>query len=456
MFIIIGAVTKNLLIGKNNDIPWKIFEDLISFRKMTMGNIVIMGRRTFESIKKPLPGRKNIVLTNQKIESHEENLIFTDLKDLKGHLDNDKKWFVIGGAQIYKLFLDRTSILYLTWIDKKIEGGDECSFFPSFSGFKLVEFSPLYYSDFEKCNYRYLTYRPSLSVSGEYGYINLLKKVLTNGHYRSDRTGTGTIGLFGEQLRFDISETIPLLTSKFVSFDNIIKELLWFLKGQTDAKILSEQGVTIWNGNSTREFLDNRQLYEYEVGDIGPMYFFQVYHFNAEYKGCREDYEGKGFDQMKKLYESLKNDPFSRRHLLTTFNPMALDKSVLAPCHGIVIQFYVHEKDGKILSCHMYQRSVDLFLGLPYNIVSYALLTYIIAFQLDMKPGEIIISTGDTHIYLNHVEQIRQQLQNPIYPFPKVVLDPSIRFKTLGEIDVKDFQVVGYFSNKVISGKMAI
>lgn len=457
MFTVVAAVSRNLAIGKNNTLPWNIPEDLKHFRALTENHIVIMGRKTFDSLnKKPLPNRKNIVLTRQKIQaSADGQLVFTDNLNLSKHLDDNKTWFIIGGSEIYRFFMPFVSRLYITWVDQDVKGAKVM--FPSFSEFSLTSHSPLHFSNVGKCNYRFLTYDRISTESQEYVYLDLARDILEKGKERKDRTGTGTIGVFGRQLRFDISESIPLLTSKRVSFDCIVKELLWFLRGETDSKILEKQGVRIWKENSSREFLNQRGLQDYEEGDIGPMYFFQVYHFNAPYDGCCKDYTGQGFDQMERLLEGLRKDPFSRRHIITTYNPLSLDKSVLAPCHGLVIQFYV-EEDGhrRKLSCHMYQRSVDVFLGLPYNIVSYSLLTQIIAFQLDMDPNELVISTGDTHIYTNHIEQMRQQLQNPLYPTPKVVLHPSIRCKGLYEIQREDLKLVGYFSNGVIHGKMAV
>lgn len=456
MFTAVVAVSRNLAIGKDNSLPWKIPEDLKHFRALTENHIVIMGRKTFDSLgQKPLPRRKNIVLTRQKIQADDDRLVFTDYENLSRHLETGKTWFVIGGSEVYRFFMPFVSRLYVTWVDQDVREAD--AFFPSFSEFFLARHSPMHFSDVGRCRFRFLTYDRASGEPQEHAYLDLVRDVLQNGKERKDRTGTGTVGVFGRQLRFDISESIPLLTSKRVSFDCIVKELLWFLKGDTDSKNLEKQGVRIWKENSSREFLDRRGLCDYEEGDIGPMYFFQVYHFNAPYEGCGKDYSGRGFNQMERLLEGLRSDPFSRRHVLTTYNPLSVDESVLAPCHGLVIQFYVEKNDPKPkLSCHMYQRSVDVFLGLPYNIVSYALLTQIIAFQLDMVPNELVISTGDTHIYTNHLGQVRKQLLNPLYPPPRVVLEPSIRSMSLKEIRRGDLELVGYFSNGMIRGTMAV
>ena len=235
---------------------------------------------------------------------------------------------------------------------------------------------------------------------------------------------------------------------------SILKELLWFLKGQTDSKLLEAQGVNIWKGNSTRDFLDQRGLTHYREGDIGPMYFFNVYHHGAEYKGCDADYSGQGFNQMSKLIDGLKKDPFSRRHMLTTYNPAVVDQGVLAPCHGIVIQFYV--STDMLLDCHVYIRSWDLGLGAPYNIASYAILANIIAAKVGMQARELIISTGDTHVYKTHVQALSAQLERTPYPFPKLSMSPTIGEKEFTELTLDDFQITGYFHHPTIKMEMAV
>jgi thymidylate synthase len=218
-------------------------------------------------------------------------------------------------------------------------------------------------------------------MGDESEYLLLLKKTLEKGQERNDRTGVGTFSIFGEQLKFDISSSIPLLTTKKIGWKSIIHELLWFLRGDTNANNLKEVGVNIWNGNTTREFLDSRGLTEYPVGDIGAGYGFQWRHSGAEYKTCNDDYTGQGFDQILYIINELKTNPTSRRLYMTAWNPSFLNKMALPPCH-VSAQFYVDidkVTNEQYLSCHMYQRSVDEFLGLPYNIFSYAVLTYIFA-----------------------------------------------------------------------------
>jgi len=293
-------------------------------------------------------------------------------------------------------------------------------------------------------------------MMSEEGYLHLLEKVLREGRMRPDRTGTGTLSLFGEQLRFDISQSVPLLTTKFVPWKAVIKELLWFIKGQTDASILQEQGVRIWDGNSSRQFLDKRGLTHLPDGDIGAGYGFQWRHASAPYKTCKDDYNDQGFDQILYILDQLKNDPYSRRIYMTAWNPMQLKDMALPPCH-VSAQFYVEEKDGqKLLSCHMYQRSVDCFLGLPFNIFSYTVLTYILAKMNNMLPKELIISTGDTHIYLDHVDPVKEQLNRQPYHAPKLVLSQSLLSKTIDDITIDDFDIVEYKYHPSIKAKMSV
>jgi len=288
-------------------------------------------------------------------------------------------------------------------------------------------------------------------------YLNLLKKTLYFGEKRDDRTGTGTISLFGEQLRFDISTSVPLLTTKKMGPKSIIHELLWFLRGDTNANNLKAVGVNIWDGNTTREFLDSRGLTNYPDGDIGAGYGFQWRHFGTEYGTCVDDYTGKGVDQIAYILNELLINPTSRRMYITAWNPSALDTMALPPCH-VSAQFYVNiDKTGaKHLSCHMYQRSVDQFLGLPYNIFSYSVLTYIMAKKTGMTPKELIISMGDTHIYNNHIDQVNEQLSRIPYSFPRLQLSDTIITKDFSEITIDDFTILGYVSHPTIKAPMAI
>jgi thymidylate synthase len=295
-------------------------------------------------------------------------------------------------------------------------------------------------------------------MSDEDKYLELLRELLLKDKKRADRTGTGTVSLFGRQLRFDISEKVPLLTTKKINWKSVIEELLWFLKGCTDSKILEEKDIHIWRANTVRAFLDENGLRDYEEGDCGPMYGFQWRHFGAEYKGCKAPYQtSDGIDQLEEVVQMLKEDPYSRRIMMTTYNVADRKKGVLYPCHGIVAQFYCEDDDdgARRLSCHMYQRSMDTFLGAPYNIFSYTVLTYLLALKTGMMPKELIISTGDTHLYLDHVDQARLQTSRVPYNPPRLELSPDLVDMKWEDMRVEHFNVIGYKHHPFIKGRMS-
>ena len=249
-------------------------------------------------------------------------------------------------------------------------------------------------------------------------YLNLLDHILENGTQKGDRTGTGTISTFGHQMRFDLSEGFPCLTTKKLHLRSIIHELLWFLKGDTNIQYLKDNGVRIWD-----EWADKN-------GDLGPVYGYQWRSWPSP--------NGESVDQIKKLVDSLKNNPNSRRHIVSAWNPSFVDDMALPPCHCL-FQFYV--ADGK-LSCQLYQRSADTFLGVPFNIASYALLTLMLAQVCDLEPGEFIHSFGDVHIYNNHIEQSKLQLTREPRKLPTMKINPDV--KDLFEFKFEDFELVDY------------
>jgi thymidylate synthase len=285
----------------------------------------------------------------------------------------------------------------------------------------------------------------------EHFYLDLVKKTIHHGTFKPDRTGVGTLSLFGEQMRFDLSGgTLPLLTTKKMAWNSIVHELLWFLAGDTNANTLSKKKVRIWDANATREFLDSRGLFEREQGDLGPVYGFQWRHFGAEYKDMHSDYTNQGVDQLAQVLHLLKTDPSSRRIIMTAWNPKDLDKMALPPCH-MNAQFYVSNNK---LSCKMTQRSADMGLGVPFNIASYALLTHILAWATNLEPGEFIHSIGDCHVYLNHIEPLLGQLQRQPKPFPKLRITNDT--KDIDRLTIDDFQVVDYGSWPPIKMQMAV
>jgi len=282
-------------------------------------------------------------------------------------------------------------------------------------------------------------------------YLNLIKKIIESGNQRGDRTGTGTLSLFGAQMRFSLRNgTFPLLTTKKVFYRGIAEELFWFIRGSTSAKELQDKNVRIWDGNSSREFLDSIGLHDREEGDLGPVYGFQWRHFGAEYTDMHADYSGKGVDQLAEVINRIKTKPNDRRIIMCAWNPADLNKMALPPCHCLV-QFYV--ADGE-LSCQLYQRSADMGLGVPFNIASYALLTVMIAHVTGLTPGDFVHTLGDAHVYSNHVEALKTQLEREPKEFPKIAIKRQV--EKIEDFNIDDFEVVGYQSHPKIVMDMAV
>jgi thymidylate synthase len=263
-----------------------------------------------------------------------------------------------------------------------------------------------------------------------HNYLNLLEHILTHGEKKMDRTGTGTLSVFGHQTRYSL-DRFPLLTTKKVHLKSIIHELLWFLSGDTNIKYLKDNKVRIWD-----EWAD-------ENGDLGPVY-------GSQWRSWKTP-DGRSIDQISQVVEQIKNNPHSRRHLVVAFNPGELDQMALPPCHAF-FQFYV--SDNKELSCQLYQRSADVFLGVPFNIASYALLTMMIAQVCDLKPKEFIHTLGDAHLYLNHIEQAKEQLSRTPKPPPIMRLNPEV--KDLFAFRYEDFELIGYDSHPRISAPVSV
>ncbi|XP_043223338.1 thymidylate synthase-like [Amphibalanus amphitrite] len=282
-------------------------------------------------------------------------------------------------------------------------------------------------------------------------YLDLIRRIMETGVRRPDRTGTGTLALFGAQMRFSLRDgQFPLLTTKRVFWRGVAEELLWFIRGSTDARELQKRGIHIWDGNSSREFLDKSGFTDREEGDLGPVYGFQWRHCGAEYRGMDADYTGQGVDQLANLIHDIKTNPTSRRLLMCAWNVVDVPKMALPPCHCLV-QFFV--ADGE-LSCQLYQRSCDMGLGVPFNIASYALLTCMIAHVTGLKPGEFVHSTGDTHVYLNHVEPLKEQLQRQPRPFPRLRIARAVQ--NIEDFTMDDFVLEGYDPHKKIHMDMAV
>lgn len=261
-------------------------------------------------------------------------------------------------------------------------------------------------------------------------YHQLMRHILENGTPKSDRTGTGTISVFGYQMRFDLNQGFPLVTTKKLHLRSIIHELLWFLKGETNISYLKENKVSIWD-----EWAD-------EQGNLGPVY-------GQQWRAWKTP-DGRTIDQISNLIYQIKNNPDSRRHLVVAFNPGEVDKMALPPCHAF-FQFYVANNR---LSCQLYQRSADVFLGVPFNIASYALLTHMVAQVCDLQVGDFVHTLGDAHLYSNHIEQTKLQLSREPRPLPRLVINPNI--KNIFDFKFEDFEIIGYDPHPSIKAEVAV
>ena len=447
-----------------------------------------MGRVTWESLPekyKPLPNRVNVIISSKLNYLNNQNygddvMHFRCLKDAFEVLNRIKemykydKIFVIGGSRVYKEALESNycNNIYLTKIYKSFD----CDrFFPKIikncDKINENQFILTDVSDMKEENgvyFRYLTYKCFSRMVAEMGpipdlnwshsswvnteektYLNVLREILEHGDKRQTRNSV-TRSLFGQRMEFNISKYLPVLTTKRVYWKGVVEELLWFLRGSTNAKELDERGVKIWNGNTTRDFLDSRGLHHYEVGDIGPTYGFGFRHYGAEYEGMNADYTGKGFDQIAYVLHELRNNPTNRRILINLWNPFVMHQMSLTPC-ACQYQFYVHE--GK-LSCQMYQRSADMFLGNPFNITSSSLLTYILAKYSGLKPHKLIICLGDAHIYEGHIDAVKTQLKRTTRPFPILKIEGDELPEDMKDLKYEHFKLIGYEPHPSIKAKM--
>ncbi|XP_078431131.1 bifunctional dihydrofolate reductase-thymidylate synthase-like isoform X2 [Wolffia australiana] len=496
-FQVVVAATRSMGIGKDGKLPWKLPSDLKFFKEVTTRtadpskkNALIMGRRTWESIpaqNRPLPGRLNVVLTRSGSFdlATAENVIICgsissalELLAASPYCLSIEKVFLIGGGQVLgEAMADpNCEAIHLTDVEANIDCDvfippvDESLFQPWSSTFPRVEndirHSFVTYarvrrqsretdeSDVknDKFDVDRFSFLPKLVFDKheEYEYLKLVENIIANGVQKDDRTGTGTLSLFGCQMRFNLRRSFPLLTSKKVFWRGVVEELLWFISGSTNANVLREKGIHIWDGNASRQYLDSIRLDSREEGDLGPIYGFQWRHFGAKYEGMHADYTNKGFDQLLDVIDKIKNNPDDRRIVLSAWNPSDLKLMALPPCH-MFAQFYVANGE---LSCQMYQRSADMGLGVPFNIASYSLLTCIIAHVCGLVPGDFVHVLGDAHIYSTHVRPLQEQLKKQPKPFPVLKINPEKR--DIDSFVSSDFQLIGYDPHQKIEMKMAV
>lgn len=444
-------------IGSNGKLPWgrTLKQDLVRFKRLTAGGTLLMGRKTWESIGcKPLPDRNHVIISRDaKNVRGSPTAVASSLDDaLARAYDMNRPVFVVGGANIvqeawtredctvveltrvYRRYSDANTRVDLTLLNRR---------------FQLHGESTLCESD-DRVAFQFETYR---RISGEQRYLDLVKRVMDRGVVRTDRTGVGTKALFGQTLRFDLSERrMPLFTTKRVFWRGIVEELFWFLRGSTDVNELTAKGIHFWDANASRSFLDNRGLTTNRTGDIGPAYGFQWRHFGAKYRGCAAAHDGSGVDQIKNIERLLRDNPSSRRILLTAWNPSDLSKTALPPCH-VLAQFCVD--DDKNLTCCLYQRSADLGLGVPFNVASYALLTHLFAHCAGLRAKELVHTMGDTHLYLNHEKPMMQCLERTPLPAPRIMIDaPEVR--CIDDLKPEHVTLEGYRCHASVPMKMAV
>jgi dihydrofolate reductase / thymidylate synthase len=480
-YTIVVGYEEHGLIGIDNRLLIECKDDLRRFYNITTDcypegdkNILIMGYNTWRSIPdnvRPFKNRISIVVTN----AHSQEITDSDILHATNSLEGafvlaeslgNGRIFVIGGNSLFqechRCFSDTLEAIYVTKYQYKYPYK-----IPNLVQFPEVLLdntvchysSPLSYSlaivnkpdgFFSTRVYHSLNiYHKKNHVNcGETEYLKLLKKIIRTGDLVESRNSR-VYSLFGERMIFNLRDGFPLLTTKKMGYKTILRELLWFLSGSTDNSVLKSKRVHIWDQNASREFLDKRGL-DYEEDDLGPVYGFQWRHFGAEYMGRKYDYHGVGYDQIRRVIKQIREEPESRRIILSAWNPPDLDKMALPPCH-VLCQFHVNRHQG-VLDCQLYQRSGDMFLGVPFNIASYSFLTHIIAKLTDLRAGRLIHILGDAHIYENHKHQVELQLERVPQKFPIITI--SDECIDIDQIDEHMVKIHGYVSYPKIAADM--
>jgi dihydrofolate reductase / thymidylate synthase len=483
MNIIVAYCKQNNGIGFENKIPWLLKNDLKNFQQITSKtfkdytkNMVVMGRKTWESIPdkhKPLKNRINVVLTRNtdmklkyNIESYKDTHVKYDFNEILEVVKLNKNFnisniFIIGGETLYKMALESKEVskIYVTEVYEDFECD---TFFPKIdeNEFKLTYISKFYY---ESNNYyRYLEYVPITNNSikiwknvEEEEYLKTLKNIITSGIQTDDRTGVGTYSIFGEKFTYNLEDTFPALTTKKIFLKGIFEELMLYLSGKTDNSILNDKNIHIWDGNTSREFLNNRGLYHYPEGDMGETYGFNFRHYGGFYGTCKDDNRGKGFDQLEYVLYLIKHEPNSRRIIINLWNPVTMNKAALPACLCFY-QFYVDTKHKK-LNLQIYIRSSDYFLANNWNTLTGALLVNMICNlkDINLSPGKLTVITGDTHIYKNHIEQVNENLLRTPKPFPKLIFNSGPK-NSIYDYKYEDIKLIDYYPYNNIKAPMAV
>lgn len=458
---IILAVDENGGIGLKNKLPWYISDELKIFKEKTLNKIVIVGRKTLEEL--PILNNRSIFCVSKNFKNLKSKnsvvVCFNNIEDaIEETIKLNKEVFIIGGHQIYNYVFQNLKRKYnfkvhISFIKNKFE----CDTF-----FELKNLKDFYIA--KKDEYELFThYEMIYQKYGEQQYLDLIKNIIENGERRTGRNGE-TISDFCQHLKFDLRDGFPLLTTKKMFIKGIIEELLFFIRGDTNSKLLEEKGINIWKGNTSSDFLKQIGLNkEYEEGIMGPMYGYQWRYFNSPYDlsqfvPVNIEFNDEfikhpkcGLDQLKNVIDEIKNNPTSRRILLTTYNPAQAKDGVLYPCHSIIIQFYV--QDG-FLDMFCYNRSSDCFHGIPFNIPSSALLLIIIAKITSLRPRYLNLTLGDAHIYSSHIEVVKKQLERTPYLFPKIQLPEFTTLEEVEKLTFTDFKIDNYNCHPTIKANM--
>lgn len=485
MLNIIACVQKcNFGIGFKNELPWYEPSDLKFFKKITSktlenkNNILIFGKNTFNNLpisfkNSTTSSRRIAILSKTQPKMTDISVIHLRNENDLLNLIKDKKYnvWICGGQSLYKLvlnnkkFIPKIDKLNITFLEKKNGEPYECdTFFPKIPIFMKKKNSLKIIT--QKHFLEFVEYENIVDVfSNENQYLNLLKTILKKGQLKKGRNGMYK-SVFAKTQCYDMKDGFPLLTTKDVFFRGIVEELLFFLRGSTDSKELEKKGINIWKWNTNKEFLKNRGL-DYDEGFMGPMYGYQLRRKGSKYNGKRDvngnEIKEKGFDQLFKILNTLKNDPFSRRHVMSTYDPIDEEKSCLAVCHGLVIVFYVREVNNTFyLDLSMNQRSIDVPVGFPFNLASYALLLHIISFVLGYIPGRLYTFLNNCHVYENQIEDVKEQLKRIPLKKPKLeIKKEKIKFKSVEEmikfienLKFKDFKLFNYNHYPKIKYKM--
>jgi dihydrofolate reductase/thymidylate synthase len=432
-------------IGLNNELPWGITDELKIFKEKTQNSILIAGRKTAQSLP-ILHNRLLFVVSRNESPSNirEFFILFNSVDEaIQEALKMKKNVFIIGGAEIYNYVFEKYKSILNIHVSI-LKDSYECDTFLREDILKDFYITKKF--DHEKFTHYEMVYKEH----GEQQYLNLIKDIVGNADLRDTRNSK-TLSVFCKHLKFDLRDGFPLLTSKKMFLKGIIEELLFFIRGHTDSSMLEEKGINIWKGNTSREFLDKNGFKDRKEGEMGPMYGYQWRYFNARYDPITGQPTEKGIDQLKEVIDLIKTNPSSRRILLTTYNPSQVYEGVLYPCHSITLQFYVQDN---FLDMFCYNRSQDVFLGVPFNIASSSLLLMCVSKLTNKIPRFLYITMGDVHIYSKHEKQVEEILKRIPYTFPTLEI-PDI--KCIEDIKIlcsKDFILSNYHSHSVVKAEM--